>query len=392
MTIQTEIKILMTVPDLRRDSGGPAKSVPALAHALSDCGLNVSLFALDTGEHLSIDNQGELLFDLSLCQTGGSLVERSRALRCLSDSLGAEINRPKKVIFHNHGIWTSVNYLSSRIARKNCVPMIISPRGMLEPWALNFKKLKKKVAWYLYQKRDLESACVLHATAKQEALNLRALGLKNPIAVIPNGLELPPKNECVKAGDRIRKVLFLSRIHPVKGLRNLVEAWKDVHVNGWKIVVAGPDECGHKKEILELVSSAGMTDLFEFHGAAYGQNKWDLIRSADIFALPSFSENFGIVIAEALACCIPVITTNATPWSDLLSHRCGWWIDVGVQPLSEALKEAMTMTDQERFEMGNRGRRLVESSYSWDKIAADMALVYKWVLEGGEPPSNVLMD
>ena len=156
------------------------------------------------------------------------------------------------------------------------------------------------------------------------------------------------------------------------------------------MVVAGPSEEGHIEEVKQAVESAGFQDQFEFPGPVDDMLKWDFFRQADLFALPTFSENFGIVVAEALASEVPVITTKGTPWKDLDDHNCGWWVDIGVEPLVEALREAIGLSDVERHEMGKRGRDLVKKCYSWEKIAEDMLSVYRWVIDGGTPPDALL--
>ena len=392
MTRLSEMKILMTISSINRDSGGPSRSVTELSSALAARSIPISLFSIDTGETLVIDTTVEVPYRLYLQKTGTSYFSRNSAIQHMSDELKREIGETKDAIIHNHGIWMRVNHLASQIARNREVPLVISTRGMLEPWALQFKKYKKRLAWQLYQKRDLESSTVIHATALQEAENLRDLGFKMPIAVIPNGVDVPSWREATKKQERIRTVLFMSRIHPVKGLLNLVEAWMLIKPKRWRVVIAGPDENGHQKVVEDAIKRAQLQNQFEFVGAVHGEKKWDLYSSADIFALPSFSENFGIVVAEALACGVPVITTKGTPWEELETHNCGWWVDVGVQPLAEALKKVTSLSDQERSEMGMRGRLLVKDSYSWSKIAADMTSVYEWVLGGGAPPSCVITD
>ncbi len=234
----------------------------------------------------------------------------------------------------------------------------------------------------------MESAAVLHATADEEADNLRTLGLMNPIAVIPNGVDLPELHR-MDGRDGIRTALFLSRIHPVKGLLNLVRAWAVLKPSGWRVVVAGPDQGGHETKVKAAVREAHLEDQFEFLGPLYEEAKWHLYREADLFVLPTFSENFGIVIAEALAAGLPVITTRGAPWRELETCRCGWWINTGVEPLAVALKHAMKLSDRERAEMGLRGRRLMEEKYSWPRIAGEMIDVYKWVLGQGPKPACV---
>ncbi len=315
---------------------------------------------------------------------------------------------------HAHGLWKYPILAAANWARNAKIPYIVSPHGMLEPWALSQSPFRKKLAGWLYQNRCIRGAACIHATSPMEAESVRLAGFRNPIAVIPNGVELPPKAESRKQKAEIRTVLFLSRIHPKKGLLNLVRAWAIVQgtrprdhettgqqtsgrwsvVSGrpsdWRLVIAGPDEKGHLEEVKAEGTRLKIGDHLEFVGPVDGKAKWDLYQSADLFVLPSFSENFGLVIAEALACGVPVITTRATPWEELEQHRCGWWIDTGVEPLVDALKDAMNRPVGELHEMGRRGRALVEAKYTWPPVARQMVEVYQWVLGRGPRPECVV--
>ncbi|MFA5205006.1 MAG: glycosyltransferase, partial [Lentisphaeria bacterium] len=288
-------------------------------------------------------------------------------------------------VVHVHGLWSPAMHAVCAAARAQGVPLVVSPHGMLTPWALRQHAWKKRLAWRLYQHRDLRSAAVLHATADTEAAELRGLGLRNPLAVVANAVDLPPWREPVP-GRPPRTVLFLSRIHPKKGLLRLVEAWARLRPASWRCVVAGPDEGGHLAEVRRAVQAAGLDADFSFPGPVDDAAKWDLYRSASLVVLPTHSENFGLVVAEALACGVPVITTRGAPWRELAERQCGWWIDPGTEPLAAALREAMALTDGQRWEMGRRGRLLVEERYSWTRAAAEMAQVYDWCVKRGPPP------
>ena len=291
-------------------------------------------------------------------------------------------------LIHNHGVWTPANHAAASVAQELGIPMVISPHGMLTPWALKYKAIKKSLAWRAFQRRDIESAAVVHATADMEASELRDLGIKQPIAVIANGVEIPLFEERTPRGEP-RNVLFLSRIHPKKGLLNLVSAWAELRPKKWRVIVAGEDQDGHTLEVKKAAMDLGVSADFAFPGGIYGEEKINLYRQADLFVLPTFSENFGIVVAEALACGVPAIVTKGAPWQELESEKCGWWIDIGVDPLVEALRDAMQLSDETRLEMGRNGRRLVEEKYAWPAIARQMAGVYLWMNADGEKPSCV---
>jgi glycosyltransferase involved in cell wall biosynthesis len=260
---------------------------------------------------------------------------------------------------------------------------------MLEPWAFRYRRWKKLPVWLLWERRGLQSSAVLHATSEQEATNIRALGLRAPIAVIPNGVDVPDLPPPGNRAHEQRRAVFLSRIHPVKGILNLIEAWRQVRPHGWSLLIAGPDEANHLSSVQAAVRQAGLTPTVKFVGPVYRQQKQDLLNSADLFILPTFSENFGIVVAEALASAVPVITTKGAPWKCLETHGCGWWVDVGVPPLARALSEATQCSQTELRQMGLRGRHLVAEKFAWPPIALQMRAVYEWCLGGGPRPEWV---
>lgn len=264
---------------------------------------------------------------------------------------------------------------------------------MLESWALNHKSWKKSLALVLYQRRDLESARLFIATAESEYRSIRVLGLRQAVAVIPNGVEFPlPDSLAIhRPATPIRTVLFLSRVHPKKGLFNLLQAWHEVNPINWRLAIVGPDEGGHSAELQKKARELGIAGAVEFVSAVDGEEKARRYAGADVFVLPTFSENFGVVVAEALAHGLPVITTSGAPWADLVTHRCGWWVDIGVEPLAEALREAISLSDEERRAMGMRGRTYVQR-YNWDDIARQTIDVYRWILGQGPQPTCVRTD
>ena len=223
---------------------------------------------------------------------------------------------------------------------------------MLEPWALEFKARKKKIAWMLYQQRIIASADVVVATSEQECNNIKQMFPRLPVAIIPNGVNMPSVTEVLTNNrnvDRVRTVLFMSRIHPVKNLTGLLHAWSSLSrevVDGWRLQIAGPDEAGYAEEVMLQIRELCLHDTVELIGAIDEDHKEAVLQSADIFVLPSFTENFGLVVAEALAYGLPVIATTGTPWQDLPRRGCGWWVAPGSDTLTEALRQAMIMEPQ----------------------------------------------
>jgi glycosyltransferase involved in cell wall biosynthesis len=250
---------------------------------------------------------------------------------------------------------------------------------MLEPWALSHRRWKKRLAWCLYQRADLKKAAALHATAEAEATQFRSLGLANPITVIPNGVDVPELERSPYSGQRIRTALFLSRLHPKKGLPLLVEAWAKIRPINWRMRVAGPDESGHAATVKELVRAAGLEKSWEFVGEIGDSQKWAVYERAHLFVLPSHSENFGMVVAEALAAGLPVIATQGCPWQGLENHSCGWWVASTVEALTHALQEAFATPDSELFAMGARGRSWMQAEFGWNMVAQRMTALYEEV-------------
>lgn len=255
---------------------------------------------------------------------------------------------------------------------------------MLEPWAMRFKNLKKRVAWSLYQHADLENASRLHATSGAEAANLADLQLMPRVEVVANGMELPKVLQSEKLDKAhpggLRTALFLGRLHPKKGLPLLIDAWAEVRPRRWRLIIAGPDEDGHSGEVAALIQRRGLTGDIRLVGPAYADEKAQLLASARVFVLPTYSENFGMAVAEALANGVPVITTTSAPWQELHTSKCGWWIPPERDALADALRSACAASEASLCEMGRRGRELIRSQYSWSKIAGRMACVYKTCL------------
>jgi len=386
------LNVLSVIAGFQRNAG-PSHTLKALREHLSPLvGENVLAFPRPDGargEMLAIDPQR---VDLHPIPSHVSSLLRRSFSSGFATALRVLCREHRIQILHNHGLWLPCNHAAASVAVSLKIPLIVTTHGMLAPWAMAHKKWKKRLAWRLYQKRDLQHAACLHATAEHEYRHMLALGLRQPVAVIPNGIEAPAAAAPRKSTDGPRTILFVGRIYPVKGLLNLVAAWAKIRASGWRIVIAGPDQAGHQAEVRRAIADAGLKDFFEFPGPVHDEAKWDLYRAADLFVLPSFTENFGMVVAEALACGVPVITTRGAPWAELEERGCGWWVDIGAEPLAAALREAMALGDAERREMGARGRRLVEEKYAWPGIAKQMVAVYEWILGRGPKPDCVRLD
>lgn len=368
------MKIIHVISSIDLSAGGPSKSVSDLAFHQARLGHEVTIF---TKASLSPYFRESPHPSLKIRFVNGISFKKE-----LKNLLAQE----RFDLLHGHGIWQMPVHWMSKQAQSSHTPYIISPRGMLEPWALNVGKCKKKLALALYQRKDLENASCIHATAEMEAENIRKLGFTNPIAVIPNGIDLAEFPSLEEKGIKEkRKILFLSRIHPKKGIELLIQAWHKMGTNlrkDWEIEIAGNGEDAYVASLEKLIREFGLSEEIKITGSQFGEAKLQAYQRADLFVLPTYSENFGIVVAEALACGVPVITTKGTPWEELNSRDAGWWIDIGVDPLVKAMENALVLSDSQLQEIGKNGRLLVEEKYSIQAVAAQMLKLYLWVLKG----------
>lgn len=276
-------------------------------------------------------------------------------------------------IVHINGIWSPQNWGFQKVAQELKIKVVLSPHGMLESWILQHNPLKKNIALFLFQRNAIKKVDHIHATAEMEKDSIRKLGYQNAISIIPNGIDLSDikKYKCIYG---TKKIVFLSRIHPKKGIELLLEAWRNSDTKDWTLEIAGT---GDEKYIKILSESAQNLKNVFFVGAKFNEEKWNFLRSADVLILPTYSENFAIVVAEALAVGVPVVTTQGTPWEDLRIHQCGWWIDLSVINLKATLLNIFN-TPLEKLEiMGNNGKKIVKEKYDIKSIGSKMVELYK---------------
>ncbi len=291
-------------------------------------------------------------------------------------------------IVHFHGLWQYASTIGSRVlaSAADSPAIVLSPHGMFAAPAIAHKRFRKWLATLLYQRQSLGCIDAFHVTSRAECDDVRAAGCHQPVAIIPFGVEVP--TEVPRRGAHSpRTALFLSRIHPIKGIVDLVAAWGAVRPTNWRLVIAGPDECGHLREVIRTIERHGLGDTIHVRGAAWGEDKQALFAGSDLFILPSRSENFGIVIAEALASGLPVITTRGTPWDVIASAQCGWYVSCGPDALAPAIREACSLGYDELVAMGLRGRQLMEKCFSWSATGSRMCQFYDWLCgRRREPP------
>jgi glycosyltransferase involved in cell wall biosynthesis len=307
--------------------------------------------------------------------------------------LKEEASARKFDVMHSHGMWQMCVVYPGTVARRNKKPLVVSPRGALSTWAMKHGSWLKHVFWPLVQRPALEKASCFHATAESECRDIRRLGFRQPVAIIPNGVDVPPCT--LKQSRNVRTVLFLGRLHPIKGIDVLLQAWAAVmdRFPRWHLVIAGTDSsygdtCGYLHDMRALASTLNLTRV-HFGGPLYGEDKLSAYRDADLFVLPSHSENFGVTVAEALVAGTPAIVTKGAPWEGLETHRAGWWIDGGVDALVAALRQAMSESSDELAQRGLSGREWMIRDFSWTTVGIRMDQTYRWLIDGGKAPSWV---
>lgn len=304
-----------------------------------------------------------------------------------SEGLFKDLKTFKPDAIHVHGIWSPLGHFASIYARKYNIKLVYSLHGMLDTQSLKISFFKKSIALFLWQKKDLEFSSIIHVTSEQEKINCDKIISHNHIKLIPNFIDCyayPQKR--FKIYHR-RYALYLGRIHQQKGIKDLIYSWSVLTRNSqninWSLIIAGNDENyeSHLKKYalkLGLKFSVSLSDEFSslfFLGPKFDDDKLELIHMSSIFVLPSRSENFGMVVAESLSSCTPVLTMKGTPWEDLITYNAGWWVEP--DGLTNELQFALSFDDETLYQMGINGRQLILDKYSSVKISRELLLLYK---------------
>ncbi|MEY2884042.1 MAG: hypothetical protein RL490_1766 [Pseudomonadota bacterium] len=386
------LHVIQTVGSIAERTGGPARTIRDLSEALARQGARVTLVA----GHDPINDDALLPPDPALVTTVLVPVDRRLRLpRYDFTSAIAGLPHATGTIVHDNGIWSPSNLAVGIAARRLDLPLVISPHGMLDPWAMAYHGGRKAIAWALYQRRLLRQARGLLATAEREAGPMRQRVPGRPIALIANGVACPAQmpDRSGREMAAARTLFFMSRIHPKKNLVSLIDAWRplalDPEFADWTLVIAGPDELDHSAELRARVMALGLAGRVRVEGPVPDADKNAAFAAADVFVLPSFSENFGIVVAEALAQGVPAIVSDGAPWASLETEGCGWFVGTDTASIGAALLAAMRLSPAERSGMGRRGHAHVQRDFGWDPIAARTIAYYRWLLYGGAKPEFV---
>jgi glycosyltransferase involved in cell wall biosynthesis len=301
---------------------------------------------------------------------------------------GAKIRQPladaleRADVCHIHGVWNVPEWWASHLARAARVPYVVSPRGMLQPQAMQRGRARKAMAYSLLERRNLSHAALLHATSDQEADAIEKLRLGVKVAVVPNGVDLCAAQQGIR-GARARLgippdafvVLFLGRMHRIKRLDLIADAFADLRSAqpSARLVLAGPDEHGLLPDLLRRLGP----DASAVHtpGEVSGDEKWALLKDADVMVQASDSESFGVAIVESLAAGVPVVATKTTPWRELEARDCGFWVDQAAPAIADALR-VLAAEPERRARMGERAAVFARAAFTWDAIAPAMVRLY----------------
>lgn len=390
----------------------------------AECALQRELF-MGQGVHVNVIGLRDQFTDEDACRWLPLEVQAVNAsgpgaLGYSADLLGAL--DPKADLLYAATLWKYPSWAALQWAERTGKPMLVAPHGSLDAWALRNAAWKKRIAAALFKNRQLHKAACLRALCQSESDAFRAYGLTNPIAIIPNGVALPEMHKLSTLDSRPstqRKLLFLGRIHPKKGLPNLIGALKkalDARPSTldspiWQLVIAGWDQGGHEAELIQLCEELGLkskklkveserkaidsrlstldSDVI-FHGPAFGKEKEELLRNADAFILPSFSEGLPMSVLEGWAYGLPVLMTPECNLPDGFDADAAIRIETGAESISEGLCTLFSMNDADRMTMGAKGRELVKARFTWKSVAAQMREVYEWMLGGGPAPECVV--
>jgi glycosyltransferase involved in cell wall biosynthesis len=305
----------------------------------------------------------------------------------LSPSLYRCINREvgDVDVVHVTAVYSWPTLSVALASKRSGTPYIVSPRGSLASAALEWRSWKKRLFSCAGGLAALQGASGFHATSEQEAVDVKAAVPGAHVCVVPNGTDVPDESELLRlrGAGRDSYTLFLGRLHPHKNPDLLLRAWARVSAKepSYRLVFAGPDVAGLRAPLRELAGELGCSQRVDFAGPVDGDAKAALLARAKVVVLPSKSENFGNALAEALAHGTPVIATRGTPWSELGPRRCGWWVDADEESLASAIRQALVLDEQDRTEMGSRGRAWMAEAFSWQSVAQRMATFYAQVIE-----------
>lgn len=377
------MKVLQTISGLSARFGGPSTCTCDLMMGLREVGSDTDLLTVKCAnpEDHNLGEGSQWLHEVENdCKT--PFVISKNVQRFLKSS--------DYDLYHANALWMGMNHDTCRIARQLGKPYIITPHGMLYPTALKVHAWKKWILLNLWYNKDIHNACCLHATCKQEMEHCRTFGYKGPIAVIPNAVVFPKDVDVKKRSDMSehgkRIIGFLGRLHPIKKVEQILYALSLLREEDITLAqkvclqIMGKYDDNYEQWLKDEVKRLELEDCVEFVGFVSGKEKYDRLSKLSALMVPSAQENFGMIVPEALICGTPVYASLGTPWNELNVCHCGWWSDNEPATIAAVIKEILSISNDELFEMGCNGRRLIEEKYEQHKVAEMMKRLYEWIV------------
>lgn len=380
----SKIRIMSLSPSLSHAAGGVYGVQKSLAIHCQSLGVKVIAAGIEDSRW-SIDNHEWENIDANVFPcVFPKFYRRSPGLAKFIDESAPSID-----LVHLHGLWQYPSFLTRRFQFQHRKPTLVSPHGMLEGWALRNSSWKKRLMLRLFERRMLETAACIHALNEKELNDIRNFGLKNPVCILPNGVE--NRNASISRYKK-NEVIFVGRLHPKKGLVNLINAWSKMPeeiLKVWHLRIIGWDDGGHERELETLVRSMSLEGCVSMNGPLFGLEKQKALDEARLFILPSKSEGLPIAVLEAWESGLPVIMTPQCNLDIGFRNGCAIQVDTTADSIARGLLKFFDQTDSEHAEMGRKGKQLVADSFTWSRIAEQLLSVYQWLVQGDCRPSCV---
>lgn len=373
------MKILQTIAGFGAHSGGTSTCTYDLLSALRHIGCNVDLMSIQSKDLMGHGEEWIKVLPNDVFTPFGCSLNMKKFL-----------SQSNYDLYHTNGLWMYCNHITSSVARKKGKPYIITPHGMLYPQALARSAWKKRLMMRLSFDKDIREASCIHVTCMQEMKYFRDLGYRNPVAVIANPVPIPDYVNDISSLRNKKRIGFLGRLHPRKNVKGLIEAWASLGMftQNAELYIMGKGDESYEADLKKLVQTLGLTNVV-FTGFVNGREKFEKLVLLSALFVPSDFENFGMIIPEALIAKTPVMASLGTPWEELNSYHCGWWVNNDLKTLARTMEVALSLSDDEIEAMGERGRQLVIEKYRDAHVATQMKQLYEWILYGGVKPEFV---
>ncbi|MBD2026056.1 glycosyltransferase [Leptolyngbya sp. FACHB-711] len=404
------MKVLHVIPGLSPALGGPPQVALNLVKALRDLGVDVEIATTNYDRPQPLDVPLNQRVDYSFGTDSTDNVPvwflpfDPPALKEFIFSRAFTgwcwEHLPDYDVLDNHYLFSYAPTCAAAIARRYQIPYTVRVMGQLTPWALAQSRLKKQIYATLIERHNLNAAAAIHCTTHQEAEEVRQFGIKTPTITLPLGVHAPvPHPEArsqVRAHYRIPAdvpiILFLSRLHYKKRPDLLLKTLYELKGQGYPfhLLIAGAGDSDYLDQLQQLTAALGLTTCVSFTGLVIGEEKDRLLQGSDLFVLPSYSENFGIAVAEALICGLPVIITPGVQIaSDIAAAQAGIVVEGAVEPLGAAIAQLLSNLNL-RQALGERGRQFAQSQYSWRTIAQNLIPAYETIAKQKKLPCRVV--